>query len=68
MLEGVEILYALSGGCGVPEPGKIACSPAMGVSSLRNVIACSSEEREKFRRKNENVYWTMIYHLIPLFV
>jgi hypothetical protein len=31
------------------------------------VIACSSEEREKFRRENENVYWTMIYHLIPLF-
>ncbi len=31
------------------------------------VIACSSEEREKFRRENENVYWTMIYHSIPLF-
>jgi hypothetical protein len=31
------------------------------------VIACSSEEREKFRCKNENVYWTMIYHSIPFF-
>ncbi len=39
MLEGVEIAIALSGGCGVPEPGKVACLLAMGVSSSRKYMA-----------------------------
>ncbi len=39
MLEGMEIAIALLGGCGVPEPGKVACLLAMGVSSLRKYMA-----------------------------